>query len=436
MAEASPLIKRLEEFFEVVEIYKKQLDVLLHEYPKKRSLDIDYKDLERFDPQLADELLERPDIILDTATTALQNLVLPQAQENKFEPHVRFFNLGDEMDVHIEDIGADHIQKLIKIKGVITKRAEVKPKVKVALLKCKFCDASYKIPITKNTLMPDICESCRRRSLRMVDEESYFVNLQRAEMQELLERLRGGSPASNIELWLEDDLVNSIIPGDNVEITGILRIRPPTKVKTQASYSKFIDVLHVQRVQREFEEVELSEEDKQHIIALSKDPDIFNKIAESIAPGIYGHEEVKRALTLQLFGGTPNKELPGGGKIRNDIHLLLIGDPGAAKCVDGDTKVALADGSVEPIKEIVEKELQKGYKKLKDEHYTTGNHDIFSLNLDCKITNTKATVFHKIKAPKFMYQIETLTGKTVTVTPEHPFFIYQNGFVKSKRQKM
>ena len=58
---------------------------------------------------------------------------------------------------------------------------------------------------------------------------------------------------------------------------------------------------------------------------------IFDKIAKSIAPSIYGYDEIKRALVLQLFGGTPDKMLVDGSRIRSDMHILLIGDPGSAK---------------------------------------------------------------------------------------------------------
>ena len=64
---------------------------------------------------------------------------------------------------------------------------------------------------------------------------------------------------------------------------------------------------------------------------MSKDPNIFDKITKSIAPSIYGYDEIKSALALQLFGGTADKKLIDGGAIRSDIHIMLIGDPGSAK---------------------------------------------------------------------------------------------------------
>ncbi|MEM0143118.1 MAG: minichromosome maintenance protein MCM, partial [Candidatus Parvarchaeum sp.] len=136
------------------------------------------------------------------------------------------------------------------------------------------------------------------------------------------------------EAWIEDDLVNTVIPGDRIELTGILRIRPRRNMKGKIEknvYSMYVEVISIIAKQKEFAELNLSEEDKRKIIELSKGPEIFENIANSIAPSIYGYKEIKQAITLQLFGGTPGKKLVDGGLIRSDIHILLIGDPGSAK---------------------------------------------------------------------------------------------------------
>ncbi|MFH1285618.1 MAG: minichromosome maintenance protein MCM [Candidatus Micrarchaeota archaeon] len=324
----TPLINEFEEFFELK--YKLEIEKLAAAYPTKRSLEVNYRELEKYSIELADELRNQPDKIIEAAEKTVAGMSVLKMPGVKFEPHIRFFNLPDD-DLLIQDVGAAQIEKLVQLRGIISKRAEVRPKVKVAFYRCSYCDSVYKVPITKKTKAVELCDSCKRRSLKLVEEESYFVDIQRAEAQELLERLQGGAPTSHIELLLEDDLVNSLIPGDTVELSGILRIKPPLKGKGVDTYSKYIDIVHVQKVQREFEEVVINKEDEQRITELSRDPRVHEKFVASFAPSIYGHEEVKEAIILQLFGGTPEKVLPDGGKIRNDIHILLIGDPGSAK---------------------------------------------------------------------------------------------------------
>ncbi|HNT61128.1 MAG TPA: minichromosome maintenance protein MCM, partial [Candidatus Bilamarchaeaceae archaeon] len=149
----------------------------------------------------------------------------------------------------------------------------------------------------------------------------------------LLEKVSGGAPAAKMEIFLEDDLVNRINPGENVEICGILRIKMPVKTrqKKEFVYSRCVEAIHVRSLKRDFEEIPITREDEKRIIELSRQPGIEKRIFASIAPAIYGYEEVKRALALQLFGGTRGKFLKGGAPLRDDVHILLIGDPGIAK---------------------------------------------------------------------------------------------------------
>ena len=90
-------------------------------------------------------------------------------------------------------------------------------------------------------------------------------------------------------------------------------------------YGNFIEPL-----EHEFEELKISEEDEEEIKKLASDPDVYNKIINSTAPSIQGYREVKEAIALQLFGGSP-KELEDKTRIRGDIHILIVGDPGIGK---------------------------------------------------------------------------------------------------------
>ena len=323
-----PLIGKFEEFFDSQ--YREEIEKLAANYPTKRSLEVDYAKLEKFgDIEMADKLREEPDLVLEASEEAIAQMHLPKMPGTEFKPHVRFFNLPDT-GLLIENIGAQNIDKLIAFEGLVTKRAEVRPRVKIALYVCKFCDAEYKVPVSKKGKEPAVCESCKRRSLAIDEEKSYFVDLQGIQVQEPLEKLRGGAPASHINLRVEDDLVNQIVPGDNITVSGILRIIPPAKGKGD-TYSMYIDVVHMQKQKREFEEIELTREEEAQIRELAKDPKLYEKIIGSVAPALYGYNEVKEGIMLQLFGGTPNLVQPGGGPIRNDIHILLIGDPGVGK---------------------------------------------------------------------------------------------------------
>ena len=332
----TPYIEKFEEFYSAA--LSEKMNRLLAEYPIQKSLMVDYEELERFDRDVADLLVKQPDTMIDAAEQALvraQEVTYKTAHPDvAFEPHVRFFNLPDS-GLLIQDISSRQIRELISVKGVVTKRGPVRHKVKIAVYKCQMCDAQMKVPMTKNVQVPQVCIECKRRALKLEEERSYFVDVQYSEAQELLERLKGGSPAATIELWMEDDLVNRVTPGETVTFTGVMRLRLPQKGKTKSEsdqiYTRYIDVVSAQKTQREFEEIETTKDDERQILELSHDPQLYDKMRDSVAQGIYGHNEVKEALSLQLFGGTPGKSMAGGGAIRDDMHILLIGDPGSAK---------------------------------------------------------------------------------------------------------
>ncbi|MFA4982889.1 MAG: minichromosome maintenance protein MCM [Candidatus Micrarchaeia archaeon] len=333
----SPYVEKFEEFYSVA--LTERINELLIRYPSQKSLLVDFFELERYDKDLADILMRQPDLLIGAAEQALiqsQEISFKTAHPDAaFEPHVRFYNLP-EAGLLIQDISSKNIGELIAVKGVITKRGPVLHRVKVAVYRCQMCDAQAKVALTKNTQAPQVCAECKRRALKLDEEASYFVDVQRSDAQELLERLKGGAPAATISLWIEDDLVNRITPGETVTITGVLRLRPPQKEKNKSEtggqiYTRYIDVVSLQKTQREFEEIEMTKDEVERIIELSKSQKLYDLIRDSIAPGIYGHNEVKEALALQLFGGTPDKLMPGGASIRDDIHILLIGDPGSAK---------------------------------------------------------------------------------------------------------
>ncbi len=319
---------KFDDFFD--KYYKSSIDALAISFPEKRSLAVDFKDLEKFDPELANELIENPDTIEAAAVEALKGKL--NAADADAEPHVRFFGQTINTPL-IQDVGAKYINKLVLLDSLIIKRSEISPKIKIGVYRCTYCDTVYKIQTDKEE-PPEICPQCRRKSIKEVPEESKFINLQKIAVQDPLEKLRGNTPTWQLEAWIEDDLVNTVIPGDRIEMTGILRIRPRRNLKGKIEknlYTMFIDVISIRMKQKEFAELDITSEEERKIIELSKNPNIFENIAQSIAPSIYGYTEIKQAIALQLFGGTPDKELVDGGKIRSDIHILLIGDPGSAK---------------------------------------------------------------------------------------------------------
>ncbi|HUY70478.1 MAG TPA: minichromosome maintenance protein MCM [Candidatus Baltobacteraceae bacterium] len=328
-ADEESMKRKFDEFLE--SYYKEAIEELAISFPDKTSIMVDIKDLSKFDPEIASELIQNPDPILEAAAIALKDKLVDTDLKGK-EPRVRFFGQTVNNPL-VMDVGSNYIGKLILLDGLIVKRSEINPKVKVGFYKCTYCGATYKLRIDKDEV-PEICDQCKRKSLRQDPKESQFINLQKIAVQDPLERLKGNTPTWQLEVWIEDDLVNTVIPGDRIELTGILRIRPRknSRGKTERNiYTMFLETVSKVPRQKEFTDIPISDEEERQIRELAGDPLVFEKIAKSIAPSIYGFEEIKQAVTLQLFGGTPGKTLVDGAPVRSDMHILLIGDPGSAK---------------------------------------------------------------------------------------------------------
>jgi len=320
---------KFDEFFDTY--CKEGIADIVTAFPDKRSLNISIKDLARFDPDLASELIENPDTVMEAAVESLKEKMKDIDLKDK-EPHPRFFGQTYNTPL-VQDVGSSFIGKMIMLDGLVVKRSEINPKVKVGMYKCTYCGYTQKFRVDRDEI-PEVCPQCKRRSLKTDTKESQFINLQKIAVQDPLEKLRGNTPTWQLEVWIEDDLVNTIVPGDRIELTGILRIRPRRNQRGKIEgnlYTMFLDTVAITPKQKEFTDIPISEEQEREIIELSKSPDIFDKITKSMVPSIYGYDEIKQAVALQLFGGTQGKLLVDGGAIRSDMHILLIGDPGSAK---------------------------------------------------------------------------------------------------------
>ena len=327
------LVASWQSFFE--ENCKSEIETIALEYPENRSLIVDYWDIDKRYPTLTEMLINQPYKALFNAEEALKNIDV--AAEHKLQLHFRVDTLPDTQKILIRKIRANHLGKYTAIEGLVKKVTEVRPKLQVAAFQCQKCGAVIKIDQEEDILKePSECYEdqggCGRiSSFKLLVNLSTFIDSQKIEIQENPEGLRGGAQPERISAYLEDDLVGMLAPGDRVIVNGILhsqqRRRGPLRL---TSFNKAMDAYSTERQELAFEEVEVTPEDEEEILKISKDPDIYNKMRQSIAPTIYGMDVEKEALVLVLFSGL-SKKMPDGTYIRGDIHALLVGDPGTAK---------------------------------------------------------------------------------------------------------
>src|SRR5438034_1733224 len=331
------LIAKWEEFFEEFGYLSKIISIA-DRYPEDRSLSVAFDELNRFDTDMAIYLLRHPLNVLMAGEEAIRRIAPPGDEAAQI--HLRVKALPRDRRVPIRDLRAKHLGQYIAVEGLVRKSTEVRPRVTDALFQCLRCGTIIKEPQDGQTFREPLeCYEeqggCKRSAsatkFRLMTETSMYLDTQKLEIQESPEGLRGGEEHQRATLYLEDDLTGRITPGERVVMNGVLRSVQKGRPREKSTlFDIFMDVNSVEKEQVEFEEIEVTEEDARLIREVGTSPDIFRMITASIAPSMYGMHVEKEALALQLFSGVP-KVMPDGRRIRGDIHVLMVGDPGIGK---------------------------------------------------------------------------------------------------------
>ncbi|RCU47315.1 ATPase [Haloplanus salinus] len=435
MAQSSPnqeLVDRFVRFYR--NYYRDAISRLAQRYPnEQRSLHVDYDDLYRFDQDLADDYLSQPDQISDFAEEALRMYDLP-ADVSLGQAHVRLRNLPDTVDIRSIRVHDNHVGRMIAVSGIVRKATDVRPKITEAAFECQRCGTMTYIPQSDGSFQePHECQGCERQGpFRVNYDQSEFVDSQKLRVQESPEGLRGGETPQSIDIDIEDDITGKVTAGDHVTVTGVLHIDQVTEGNEKSQlFDLYMDGVSVEIEDEQFEDMEIDEADKREIIELSNHPDIYDEMVASVAPSIYGYDEEKLAMILQLFSGV-TKHLPDGSRIRGDLHMLLIGDPGTGKCQKFDTKVVLGDGTERMLGELVESRLENPVA-VDDGVYQPVGFPVQTVTADGSITVGQATKVWKRDAPDRMYRVRTESGREVEVTPSHPLFVQDSGYMDATR---
>jgi len=294
----------------------------------KDSIVIDFKEMDAFNFELSDYLKDNPNEGVAAAEEGVKGVDLVTDEEL----NVRFGNMPEEDFVFLRNLRSKHLGEFIPVEGMIKRASQVKPEVVSAEFQCTNCgDIVEKEQDSSKLKSPYKCESCGSRKFEVY--EKIMTDTQIVTVEENPESREGSEQPQNLSVRLEGDLVDpdfqkKIIPGNVVHITGVLRERPMKK--DSKKYDIYMEANNIEPTEQEFEQIELSDEEEEEIEEMSNDPEIFERIIDSIAPSIFGHRQVKKAIALQLFGGV-KKGRDDGVKSRGDIHILLIGEPGTGK---------------------------------------------------------------------------------------------------------
>ena len=253
---------------------------------------------------------------------------------------LKITNVPEKDNLH--DLDATSNNKWISCKAMIKNITDVRVDLKQASYVCRECGTQNLVNINdpnQAEVIPKFCKNSTcagtAKSMFLDKDTSIYRNYRLLKLEEPLE-LRSGGSTREFKAVVLDYLASpftNLKVGDVVNVTGKFKVEP-RKVKGRSDgYEFLIHVHNITPVDDVFEDSRISEDDVNKIIELSKRTDVFELLCKSLAPEVYGYENVKKGLILQLFEG--NRPIEDTFKTdtmdRWTIHILLIGDPGIGK---------------------------------------------------------------------------------------------------------
>ncbi|KAI8871558.1 MCM-domain-containing protein [Ramicandelaber brevisporus] len=248
--------------------------------------------------------------------------------------------------VAVRDVSGFDIGRLVNIRGLVTKVTDVKPLMTVCTYSCDKCGYETFQEVRQTQYLPlQNCtsEKCVKNRtggrLQALTRGSRFLRFQEIKVQEMHDQVPTGDIPRSVTVHLFEDLTRTCVPGDHVVIGGVFLAKPYTGFRALRAgliADTYLEAMHVHQLKKQYAQLTAdanAESDNRianELTELSVDPHIYERLAASISPEIFGHEDVKKALLLLLVGA-PTKATEDGMTIRGDINICLMGDPGVAK---------------------------------------------------------------------------------------------------------
>ncbi|MEM0029865.1 MAG: minichromosome maintenance protein MCM [Candidatus Nitrosocaldus sp.] len=355
-------------------IYKYREQVEMLKINNARSITVDHNDLALYNQNIITRLAEEPSSVLKEFSNAVYDMLKEvdarYAESIKDELMVRISNYPYQ--VKMRDIDADLVGRLISTSGMVVRASEVKPFISRYYYRCvdghegyisrsEYYRSKRRGSSSSSSNNRDAgrdeegedksngerrgraltCKKCKKE-ISVEVEKSKFSNIQMIRMQELPEDLPPGQLPYHIDVMFMYDLVDNARPGDRIILTGIVDVErdlesrtmdvPLFRLRVEGNNIEFLASRGdgKDNTARSNSRFVISEEDEREIKRLASRPDLYDLLISSFAPHIYGHEIIKEAILLQIVG-SPQRELEDATKLRGDINILLVGDPGTAK---------------------------------------------------------------------------------------------------------
>ncbi|KAJ3576130.1 hypothetical protein NP233_g620 [Leucocoprinus birnbaumii] len=347
-------------------IYRDKLraNLLLKQY----ILEVDLRHIGLFNEELAFAIQDRPADILplfeNAASRAARTALYPvggpeEGQDNADSSNPRIqitLQTGLNM-LQFRDLTANTMNKLVRIPGIVISASVLSSRATKLTLQCHNCH-SYKWIYPQGGLgglgsgsergLPRKCDAtpaggeantCPMDPYIIIHQKSTFTDQQTLKLQEAPDMVPVGELPRHMLLSLDRYLTGKVVPGSRVIATGIYSTFQSAKNKNAgpaALRQPYLRVIHLEQASAGGAAgtnpfgVQFSPEEEEEFAEMSRTDAFYERFAKSVAPSIYGSLDIKKAITCLLFGGS-KKVLPDGMRLRGDINVLLLGDPGTAK---------------------------------------------------------------------------------------------------------
>ena len=240
----------------------------------------------------------------------------------------------------VRQVRGEHLGKLITVRGITTRVTDVKPSIQIQAYTCDTCGCEVFQPVTAKQFTPMvICPSqpCTQNSTKgqlfASTRASKFIPFQEVKIQEMADQVPVGHIPRQLTIHCHGSLTRTVNPGDVIDVDGIFLPTPYTgfrAIRAGLLTDTYVEAQHITQHKKAYQNLKMDRRVIQRIESYKSTGQMYEFLARSIAPEIYGHLDVKKALLLLLIGGV-TKEMGDGMRIRGDINICLMGDPGVAK---------------------------------------------------------------------------------------------------------
>ncbi|XP_056148498.1 DNA replication licensing factor MCM4 [Lampris incognitus] len=299
-----------------------------------------------FDAELYRQLICYPQEVIPTFDMAVNELFFERFPDSILEHQIQVRPYNALKTRNMRSLNPEDIDQLITISGMVIRTSQLIPEMQEAFFQCQVCAYNTRVEVDRGRIAePAVCRNCNNtHSLALVHNRSVFSDKQMVKVQESPEDMPAGQTPHTTIIYAHNDLVDKVQPGDRINITGIYRAVPmrvnPRQNNVKSVYKTHIDAIHFRKtdekrlhgLDEETEQKLFTEARVKTLKELAAKPDVYERLSSALAPSIYEHEDIKKGILLQLFGGSRKDfSQTGRGNFRSEVNILLCGDPGTSK---------------------------------------------------------------------------------------------------------